>query len=389
MIKKAIMTNAQARKLPPHNPLSKASCTSHATGVPGVFLEKFPTGTTTGRFSMTRKRKKYSEKLGTFDGQNLPEMIERALKIRADIEQASMPEHLRKKTQFAISFEEFAEMAMEHRRTKNRSANDDDSKLRIHVLPVFAHRPLNGIGQREYELLLSKIEQDTSPAFSNRVRSLLSVLYNLAQKWGYSDQNPIHGITKYRENNVKTDHLSPEQLARVIEASKRDTNVIAASAVQFLAYTGVRLMEALKARWSDVDMTNRTLLIRNTKAGIDRHVVLNDKAMGVLEFLKTIQSGNFVFSGKNPDKHYVNVTKPFGRYLKEAGLGHMRVHSLRHTHASLLIGQGASLFQVQKILGHSTPAMTMRYSHLSDNTLRDVSQLINKAMQSTAEMTNR
>ena len=55
---------------------------------------------------------------------------------------------------------------------------------------------------------------------------------------------------------------------------------------------------------------------------------------------------------------------------KDAGLPHVRMHDLRHTFASLLVNGGASLFMVQKALGHSNPSVTMRYAHLADHTQR-------------------
>ena len=59
---------------------------------------------------------------------------------------------------------------------------------------------------------------------------------------------------------------------------------------------------------------------------------------------------------------------------KRAGLGHVRMHDLRHTFASLLINGGASLFLVQTALGHSSPQTTLRYAHLSETTQRQAIQ---------------
>ena len=57
------------------------------------------------------------------------------------------------------------------------------------------------------------------------------------------------------------------------------------------------------------------------------------------------------------------------------GQGNFRIHDLRHTHASYLVQSGASLFEVQKALGHSDSSMTQRYAHLADNTLRDRAEI--------------
>jgi integrase len=54
----------------------------------------------------------------------------------------------------------------------------------------------------------------------------------------------------------------------------------------------------------------------------------------------------------------------------QAGLPHVRIHDLRHQFASFLVNDGHSLYDVQKILGHSDPAVTQRYAHLSSASLQ-------------------
>jgi integrase len=59
------------------------------------------------------------------------------------------------------------------------------------------------------------------------------------------------------------------------------------------------------------------------------------------------------------------------RLRNKAGLPHLRIHDLRHQYASFLVNSGRTLFEVQQILGHSDPKVTMRYSHLSSKSLQD------------------
>ena len=66
----------------------------------------------------------------------------------------------------------------------------------------------------------------------------------------------------------------------------------------------------------------------------------------------------------------------------------LRLHDLRHTHASMLVNQGHTLFVVQKILGHNDPSVTQRYAHLSTRSLQDASdsasKMIQRALKETA-----
>jgi len=67
-----------------------------------------------------------------------------------------------------------------------------------------------------------------------------------------------------------------------------------------------------------------------------------------------------------------------------AGQPHLRLHDLRHQYASFLINQGRTLYEVQAILGHSDPSVTMRYAHLSTKSLQaaadSASDAINASM---------
>lgn len=62
------------------------------------------------------------------------------------------------------------------------------------------------------------------------------------------------------------------------------------------------------------------------------------------------------------------------RALQRAGLERMRIHDLRHTFAATCVNSGASLYEVQKLLGHSSPTMTQRYAHLAADTIRRASE---------------
>lgn len=69
-------------------------------------------------------------------------------------------------------------------------------------------------------------------------------------------------------------------------------------------------------------------------------------------------------------KHQLSITRPWYRIRKAAGVK-IRIHDLRHGFASMLVSGGRSLYEVQQILGHSDPKVTMRYAHLSSKTLQE------------------
>ena len=73
------------------------------------------------------------------------------------------------------------------------------------------------------------------------------------------------------------------------------------------------------------------------------------------------------------------------RILKDAGVARCRVHDLRHTFASMLVNGGTSLYAVSKLLGHADPAITQRYAHLTQETLREESTRLGQSLLETLE----
>ena len=133
----------------------------------------------------------------------------------------------------------------------------------------------------------------------------------------------------------------------------------------------------LDAKWTDIDLDRRAWRIHINKSGKARHVPLSSSVVQLLTDL-TAYHGVLFGSGKksewifvNPDtgKPYVQMHYSWDTARKQACLDGFRMHDLRHTFASFLINAGRSLYEVQKILGHTQIPTTQRYSHLSQDTL--------------------
>ena len=157
----------------------------------------------------------------------------------------------------------------------------------------------------------------------------------------------------------------------------------------FLLSTGVRLNEALQAKWTQVDQKNRVWRIpaANSKSKRTRAVPLNASALDVLNQLTTRDRYENLFVNFQTQLPYTTISKVWGRLRKKADLNFLRIHDLRHQFASFLVNSGQTLFLVQQILGHSSPAVTQRYSHLSTKSLQEAANtasiMINGAMATT------
>jgi site-specific recombinase XerD len=95
----------------------------------------------------------------------------------------------------------------------------------------------------------------------------------------------------------------------------------------------------------------------------------------VLDQLWTKDVHPFLFVNESTQKPFVTITRAWYRLRAKAGIENLRVHDLRHSFASILVNGGRSLYEVQQILGHSDPKVTMRYAHLSTKALQEAANV--------------
>ncbi len=123
----------------------------------------------------------------------------------------------------------------------------------------------------------------------------------------------------------------------------------------------------MNLRWSDVDMDRGLAYLHETKNNERRAIPLVGLALEKLRALSKVRriDTDLLFpreDGKKP----VTIQKPWRKVLADAGIEDFRFHDLRHSCASYLAMNGASLAEIAAVLGHKTLAMVKRYSHLSE-----------------------
>ena len=227
------------------------------------------------------------------------------------------------------------------------------------------------------------LAEGLAPATCNHHIKLLRYSLNLAIEWGLLETNAAARVAMLHEDNNVEHYLDDVELERLLEVLRSDENRTVCRIALFLLSTGCRLNEVLSARWDDIDVENRVFKIRagNTKSKKIRSIPLNDSALDVLASLDTRGEFEHLFINRRTGKPYVNITKVWHRLRKKAGLPHLRLHDLRHQFASFLVNDGRTLYEVQQILGHSTPKVTMRYAHLSSKTLQDAANSASVKLQ--------
>ncbi len=265
----------------------------------------------------------------------------------------------------AETFGELWESYLEnHAKAKKRSWLEDQRRFDRCVPDTWKSRKVESLTTKDIETLHFKVGQ-RSKVEANRTLALLSKMFSYARL-----ENPCKGIEKWDE--VKRDRwLSSEELLRLRDAVAQEPNLFIRAAIWLFLLTGVRKNELLKAKWTDVDLCNRILVLRQTKNGKTHVVPLSDTAIFILENLPRVQGNSYVLPGGKEGHHLVNVYKPWYRILSEANLQNVHIHDLRRSFASMIVQSGKSLQLVSKLLNHSNTRTTETYAHLADVQTRD------------------
>ncbi len=264
-----------------------------------------------------------------------------------------------------------------HAESHKRSWKRDEELFRLRILPAFGAFKLNQLtrkGVQDFHASLAA--QGLSKATADHHIKVLRRALNLAVLWGFIEKNPISGIELFNEDNRMENYMTDEELQRLLAVLRDDDNRAVSLVAMFLLSTGCRLNEALQATWRNVDRGQRVwrILAINSKSKRMRSVPLNDSALHVLDQLDTEGEFEHLFVNRQTRQPYTTIMKVWERLRAKAGLPKLRIHDLRHAYASLLVSSNRTLYEVQQILGHSDPKVTMRYSHLSAKALQDAAR---------------
>ncbi len=262
---------------------------------------------------------------------------------------------------------------MPHAKNQKRSWLRDDQLYRLRIAPKFGHLPLKSITRYEVQRFHNDlVKEGLSPASADHHVKLMRRVLNVAIQWDMLEKNVLKNIPLLMVDNQVENYLKEDQLVRLVEVLRTDENRPVCHILMFLLSTGSRLNETIQAKWSQVDTENGVWRIpaSNSKSKRTRAVPLNDSALWVLEQARLQGDFECIFANPATGKPFVTITRVWYRIRKQVGISHLRIHDLRHSFASLLVSGGRSLYEVQQILGHSDPKVTMRYAHLSTKALQ-------------------
>lgn len=276
-----------------------------------------------------------------------------------------------------------------HIRTYKSTDINDVSYFKNHILPQFGKRPINEITRASVSEFVSvKIAEGLKPGSINRYLVALRFALNLAVQWETPGltKNPLHKYPLLKENNLLNRFLNEEETARLKAALRESDNQHLGPIVGLLLVTGARKNEVLKARWEQFDLERRQWRVPKAKSGYHRFIPISDVALRILEERRAIGLDSpWLFPNPTTGEPFVEIYNSWNTARQRAGLETLRIHDLRHSFASALVNGGTPLYEVQKLLGHSSIRTTERYAHLAPERLINTMKISDRVFGDVAK----
>lgn len=339
-------------------------CRASAKAIPTWYLRlKNAKGTNTYR------------KLGTIREVSLVQAKRMARQLKVEHANAPKVEAMPEPVKSDMTLDKFVtDYVNPHNKMRKRS-HWRDLQLFTRIGAKFGHLKLSEIKRHEVQQFHNDLVtvEKLAPATADHHVVYLRRVLSLAVQWEFLEKNVLANIPLMKVDNKVERYLSDDEVKRLVDVLTTDLAFGASYLLLYLLSTGARLNEAMQAKWDQVDLEKGIWRIpaTNSKSKKTRSVPLNDSAIWVLGQLWTKGKHEYLFVNEATKKPWVTITRAWYRLRAKAGIENLRVHDLRHSFASFLVNGGRSLYEVQQILGHSDPKVTMRYAHLSTKALHD------------------
>ena len=340
------------------------------TQMPGFGFRVYPSGRKT--FIATYRNQatgtKRFHRIGPIPPLTVVEAREIARTVLVQVYQGSDPSADRQQGRHGMTVQELADMYLErYAHPKKRSARDDESRLRLYILPALGSRRISEVKRTDVAALHAQVAK-TSAVTANRLLPILSMMFKLAITWGFLPEthaNPTRGIPKLPERKRRR-YLSEAEAADLIKAADMEDDPRIPAAIRLYMLLGCRRRELLDLKWSDVNFEHGHVRFRDRKGSDELWLRPSVAAMGLFTQLTEYRVvGNpYVIAGRVPGKPLESIRNAWDRIRDRAKLCDVHLHDLRATAATWLGQSGASATAIKAALGHADLAMTDIYTRM-------------------------
>ena len=287
------------------------------------------------------------------------------------------------KADFDMKFEDFWKMYCADMETRLREHTMRTKKyiVELKILPYFGNKRVNDITAADIRQWQNElIKMGYSPTYLKTINNQLSAIFNYAVRYYDLKSNPCAKAGSMGKSKAEEmDFWTGEEFRKFIDSvmNKR----LSYMAFMTLYWTGMRLGELLALNPKDVDLKKRTISITKSYQRLGKKDVItppktpkSKRVITIPEFLAAdIKDYMDSLYDLQEDDRLFPITKYYlehemQRGIKESGVKRIRVHDLRHSHASMLIELGFSPLEIANRLGHEKVETTLNtYSHLYPN----------------------
>lgn len=292
-----------------------------------------------------------------------------ALRTRAREERLDLPTARKAHRTFTEAADEYLKRLEE---TGGKNIKIKKRHLTNNLKPVFGGERLDKLsefGLKKYRK--TRTGEGASDATVNREFATLSHMLRSAVGWKWIKADAVPPIPKVREDQKPIVALTDEQAEALMQAAIADQDGRLWLFVAFGLNAAMRHREILSVRYDQVDFTSRRIFIPQAKAGQREQPITAALADALTRQRKMEKDEDGpVFPTLNAKqakgKNRTNMARPFSRAVVRAGLDPDKVtpHTMRHTAITRLVKAGVDLPTIQRISGHKTLAMVLRYTHV-------------------------
>jgi len=285
-------------------------------------------------------------------------------------------------------------------KANKKSWRMDEQNYNKHIRPIFGKKNVKTLKSLEFEsfkqdLFLKGLQAQTVKHQLVLIRTILNYAIKHELVHGYI--NPLsNGKVKMPNiDNERQGYLTKKQAKKILKILK-STHSVTYHLTVLLLFTGARFSEitgaasqknkigkATPLKWSDVNFNNKSIYLKKTKNGNDRHIAINDILLKSLKYLhKNRVNENVITNSRGgiilrmPEYFLDAVESIIPNNKTQESKYKIITHSLRHTHASWLAEDGLDILQIKEQLGHKNIDITMRYAHLIPNKRHEVTKAL-------------
>lgn len=333
-------------------------------------------------YNRAGRQRRYT--IGSWPAWSVVGAREEARKLKRQIDQGGDPLAELEAERGAPTVNDLIRRFLEEHVSRKRSSTQADYRIAIerHIRPAIGSKKIAEVTWADVDALHRKLTKAGKPTQANRIAAVSSKMFALAIKWRLRLDNPAKGIERNPETKRKR-YATAAELQRLRAALEQHPDQQGADIVRLCLLTGCRSHEAMSARWDAIDLEAGvwTKPGATTKQKTDHVVPLSAPVRQLLANLRRQTNSVWVFPA--PDSgtgHRVTIAKSWRLLCKAAKITGLRVHDLRHSFASQLASEGASLPLIGSLLGHTQPQTTARYAHLFDDPQREALERVGQIL---------